>query len=131
MTYKSFQIARMLMAAFIAIVVSRAVTINNAYLAAAAVIVGMISLLLIKRNVKTVMIDEMIENIANKASRISYSVTTMTLALISLVFMFSNLGNKDSYLYSLGIILSYIVLFSMAVYSIAYYFYRKKYGSNE
>lgn len=131
MSYKNFRIVIMFVAAFIAIVVSTAITRENPYLAVSAVTIGMISMFLIKKRVKDVMVDEMIENIAGKAARVTYSVTVSVLALLSLIFMFSNLGSKDSYFYNLGIIFSYIVLFSMAIYSFAYYFYRKKYGSNE
>lgn len=131
MSYKTFKFARVLVAFFIALTVSIAVSMENAYLAISAVIIGIISMLLIKRNIKAVMVDEMIKNIASKSALIAYSITVPVLALLSLVFMFTNLGNEGSQLYNLGLIFSYIVLFNMAVYSLAYYYYRKKYGSDE
>lgn len=116
------------MAMFIAMTVSIAVSIENIYLAFSAVIIGMISMLLIKRSVKEVLVDEMVKTIAGKSALMAYSITIPVLAFLSLVLMFLNLSNRGSEMYNLGINLSYIVLFNMAVYSLAYYYYQKKYG---
>jgi len=121
----------MLVALFIAMTVSIAVNMNNALMAISAIGVGMFTMLLVKRNVKAVLVDEMVKNIAGKSALMAYSITVPALALSSLIFMFSNLSNEGSYLYNLGIIFSYVALFNMAVYSFAYYYYRKKYGSDE
>ena len=131
MSYKSFKIVRMLVALFIAMTVSIAVNMNNALMAISAIGVGMFTMLLVKRNVKAVLVDEMVKNIAGKSALMAYSITVPALALSSLIFMFCNLSNEGSYLYNLGIIFSYVALFNMAVYSFAYYYYRKKYGSDE
>jgi len=111
--------------------VSIAVSMKNVLLAVSAIGIGMILMLLIKKNVKAVLVDEMVRNIAGKSALMAYSITIPVLAILSLVFMFSNLNSEGSYLYNLGVIFSYIALFNMAVYSIAYYYYRKKYGSDE
>jgi uncharacterized membrane protein len=131
MSYKTFKLVRILIAFFIGMTVSIAISVQNVLLAVSAIGIGMISLLLIKKNVKAVLVDEMVKNIAGKSALMTYSITVPVLALLSLIFMFSNLKNGGSYLYNLGIIFSYIALFNMAVYSIAYYYYRKKYGSDE
>ena len=131
MSYKSFKIVRMFIVFFLAMTVSIAISMENVLLAVSAIGIGMISMLLIKRNVKAVLVDEMVKNIAGKSALIAYSITVPVLAVLSLVFMFSNLSHQGSDLYNLGVIFSYIALFNMAVYSIAYYYYRKKYGSDE
>jgi uncharacterized membrane protein len=131
MSYKNFKIARILIAFFLAMTVSIAVSMENVLLAVSAVGIGMITMLLIKKNVKAVMVDEMVKSIAGKSALMAYSIVVPVLAIFSLVFMFSSLSNRDSYFYNLGMIFSYIVLFNMAVYSISYYYYRKKYGSDE
>jgi len=130
MSFKTFKIVRIFIAMFIAATVSTAVSIENVYLACSAVIIGIISMLLIKRSVKDVMVDEMIKNIAQKSAMAAYSICIPLLALVSLVLMFSDLKNQGRF-YDLGTILSYIVLFNMMVYSFAYYFYRKKYGTDD
>jgi len=116
------------MAMFIAITVSMAVSIENIYLALSAVIIGMISMFLIKRNVKEVLVDEMVQSIAGKSALMAYSIVIPVLAALSLILMFSDLSNRGSETYNLGIYLSYIVLFNMAVYSLFYYYYQRKYG---
>ncbi|MFA5208019.1 MAG: DUF2178 domain-containing protein [Candidatus Paceibacterota bacterium] len=131
MSYKNFKIARLLITFFLAMTVSIAVSTENVLLAVSAIGIGMILMFLVKKNVKAVLVDEMIKNIAGKSALITYSITVPVLAVLSLIFMFSNLGNEGSYLYNLGIIFSYIALFNMAVYSIAYHYYQKKYGSDK
>ena len=128
MSYKNFRIVKFLMAMFIAITVSMAVSIENIYLALSAVIIGMISMFLIKRNVKEVLVDEMVQSIAGKSALMAYSIVIPVLAALSLILMFSDLSNRGSETYNLGIYLSYIVLFNMAVYSLFYYYYQRKYG---
>ena len=131
MSYKNFKIARLLITFFLAMTVSIAISMENVLLAVSAIGIGMMTIVLIKKNVKAVLVDEMVKNIAGKSALMAYSITVPILAVLSLVFMFSNLINEGSYLYNLGMIFSYIALFNMAVYSIAYYYYRKKYGSDE
>ncbi|MFZ3054680.1 MAG: DUF2178 domain-containing protein [Minisyncoccales bacterium] len=128
MSYKNYKIVRIFIAMFIAMTVSIAMSVENVLLAVSAISIGMISIFLIKKNVKAVLVDEMIKTIAGKAALIAYSITVPTLAVLSLVFMFPNFSNEGSYLYNLGIIFSYIALFNMAVYSLSYYYYQKKYG---
>jgi len=111
--------------------ISIAVSMENVLLAVSAIGIGMISMFLVKKNVKAVLVDEMVKNIAGKSALIAYSITVPVLAVLSLVFMFSDLSHQGSYLYGLGVIFSYIALFNMAIYSIAYYYYRKKYGSDK
>lgn len=131
MSYKTFKLVRILVAFFIAMTVSIAVSIENTYLAVSAIVIGMISMFLVKKNVKALLVDEMVKNIAGKSALMAYSIVVPVLAVLSIILMFSNLNNEGSYQYSLGIILSYIVLFNMAIYSFAYYYYQKKYGSDE
>jgi len=116
------------MAMFIAVTVSMAVSLENVLLAVSAVGIGMISMILIKRSVKEVLVDEMVQTIAGKSALMTYSIVIPVLAALSLILMFSDLSNRGSETYNLGINLSYIVLFNMAVYSLAYYYYRNKYG---
>jgi uncharacterized membrane protein len=116
------------MAMFIAMTVSIAVSIENVLLAVSAVGIGMISMVLIKRSVKEVLVDEMVKTIAGKSALMAYTITVPVLAFLSLILMFSNLSNRGSEMYNLGIILSYVALFNMAAYSLAYYYYQKKYG---
>jgi len=131
MSLKAFKIVRILIAMFIGVIVSVSVTTANMYLALSAIIIGIIIMILAKRRVKDVMVDEMMKTIAYKAASIAYSTSVVVLALLSLILVFTNLDDQNTFNYRLGIVFSYIVLFSMAVYSFAHYFYRKKYGTDE
>ena len=125
MSYNRYKLARFFIVVFISITVSLAVSTENVYLAVAGIVIGGVAMFLVKKNVKELLVDEMIKSIAGKSALMAYSITVPTLALFSIILMFSNLGNVDSYYYNLGIILSYIVLFNIAIYSISYYFYKK------
>lgn len=131
MSFKVFKIIRMLISMAIGITVALAISLQNFYIALSAILIGIIALIVIKRNVKDVMVDEMIKAIAFRSASIAYSTSVVILALFSLVFVFANLDNQESFYYQLGIIFSYIALFNMAVYSIAYYFYRSKYVADD
>ncbi|MFA5755369.1 MAG: DUF2178 domain-containing protein [Candidatus Paceibacterota bacterium] len=125
MSYNRYKLARFFIVVFISITVSLAVSTENVYLAVAGIVIGGVAMFLVKKNVKELLVDEMVKSIAGKSALMAYGITVPTLALLSIVLMFSNLGNIDSYYYNLGIILSYIVLFNIAIYSISYYFYKK------
>ncbi|MDD4074442.1 MAG: DUF2178 domain-containing protein [Candidatus Pacebacteria bacterium] len=125
MSYNRYKLVRIFVLVFVSITVSLAASAENLYLAAAGIVIGMIAMFLVKKNVKELLVDEMIKSIAGKSALMAYSITVPTLALFSIILMFSNLGDTSSYYYNLGIILSYIVLFNIAIYSISYYFYKK------
>ncbi|MFA5228239.1 MAG: DUF2178 domain-containing protein [Candidatus Paceibacterota bacterium] len=131
MSYKKFIYLRILVIAFIAITISIAINMDNVVLAISAIVIGMIAMFAIKKNVKELRKDEMIQSIAGKSSLWAYSICVPSLALLSIFFMFSSLNNKDSDIYNLGIILSYIVLFHMATYSIIFLCLKNKYNSDD
>lgn len=131
MSYKKFIYLRILVIAFIAITISIAINMDNVVLAISAIVIGMIAMFAIKKNVKELKTDEMIQSIAGKSSLWAYSICVPSLALLSIFFMFSSLNNKDSDIYNLGIILSYIVLFHMATYSIIFLCLKNKYNSDD
>ncbi len=131
MSYKKFKNLRILVVVFIAITISIAVSMENAILATSAIIIGMIAMFAITKNVKELRTDEMIQSIAGKSSLWAYSICIPFLALLSIFFMFSNLSDKGSDMYNLGMVLSYVVLFHIATYSIAFIYFRNKYNSDD
>ena len=131
MSYKKFIYLRILVIAFIAITISIAINMDNVVLAISAIIIGMVAMFAIKRNVKELKTDEMIQSIAGRSSLWAYSICVPSLALLSIFFMFSNLSNKGSDIYNLGIILSYVVLFHIATYSIIFLCLKNKYNSDD
>ena len=120
MNAKTFSRIRLAVIAFIAIMVSVAVTINNLLLALAAVFTGIICLVLVRRKVKDIMIDERMIHAAGYAARVTYFISTVILGMSSVVFIIWGRQNNAFYLESLGMIFSYITLFNMLVYSVTY-----------
>lgn len=131
MSYKKFTYLRILVIAFISATISIAINMDNVILAISTIIIGMVAMFAIKRNVKELKTDEMIQSIAGRSSLWAYSICVPSLALLSIFFMFSNLSNKGSDIYNLGIILSYVVLFHIATYSIIFLCLKNKYNSDD
>lgn len=131
MSYKLFRNLRILVIIILAATISIAVNMENAVLAVSAIIIGMIAMFAIKKNVKELRTDEMIQSIAGKSSLWAYSICIPFLALLSIFFMFSSLSDKGSDMYNLGMVLSYVVLFHIATYSIAFIYFRNKYKSDD
>ena len=129
MSYKAFRGLRILVIIFILLIVSIAVTIENAILASFAVVIGIIAMIAIKRNVKEIKTDEMMQNIAQKSAWWAYNIFVPFLAILSIFLTVDNKEGSD--LYNLGVILSYVALIHIALYLIAFLYFKKKYISDE
>ena len=129
MSYKAFRGLRILVIIFILLIVSIAVTLENAILATSAVVIGIIAMLVIKRNVKEIKTDEMIQNIAQKSAWWAYNIFVSFLAVLSIFLTVDNKEGSD--LYNLGVILSYVALIHIALYLIAFLYFKKKYISDD
>lgn len=129
MSYKAFRGLRILVIIFILLIVSIAVTIENAILASFAVVIGIIAMIAIKRNVKEIKTDEMIQNIAQKSAWWAYNIFVPFLAILSIFLTVDNKEGSD--LYNLGVTLSYVALIHIALYLIAFLYFKKKYISDE
>lgn len=129
MSYKAFKSLRILVIIFILLIVSIAVTIENAILASFAVVIGIIAMIAIKRNVKEIKTDEMIQNIAQKSAWWAYNIFVPFLAILSIFLTVDNKEGSD--LYNLGVTLSYVALIHIALYLIAFLYFKKKYISDE
>jgi uncharacterized membrane protein len=128
MSYTKFKIIRVLIALFVGFSVAFAVVQQNIYLAIFAIVSGIVFMVFVKRKLKVITVDECIIAVAGHASRITYGVSTFLLAMTSLVLIFISLHNEQSLAFIVGQVLSYIALFNIAVYSIAFYYFDKKYG---
>lgn len=127
MTLKQYKTARMLVALFIAATISVSVTLNNIYLAVAAVLIGMLFMIVIKRRIKGVAADERVMTVSEKASRITFAIFTPIIGIASFILiMIGEQGNPR--LKFLGMVLSYLTLLSIAIYSFTFYFINRKMG---
>jgi uncharacterized membrane protein len=129
MSLKTYRLLRIFTSIFVAMTVSSAVVSNNFNLAIFAVAAGMIFLFVIKRKTKGVLVDERLQTVGEKAARASYVITTITMAISSFILVF--MGRTGApYLTPLATILSYLTLFSMFIYSVAFSYFNHKYGSD-
>jgi uncharacterized membrane protein len=126
MKIETFKKIKILTTSFVAATVAIAVTMNNALLAISGVLIGILFLSLVKKKAKMVFTDEMIQGVSEKAARLAYLISTVFIAFLSLLFVAG--GSRDSFGAILGAILSYIALLNLAIYSISYNYYLKKYG---
>ena len=133
MTYKQFKRMRALIASFVSATVAMAVVQNNIILALAGVVIGVLFMFLVRKTTKAVLVDERIQSIGGQAAYIAYTILTITLAALSLLFIM--IGRKSippqASIETLGITLSYIALLSLALYSLSYKYFSKKYGESD
>ncbi|MFA5128661.1 MAG: DUF2178 domain-containing protein [Patescibacteria group bacterium] len=131
MNYKQFKKMKVLTASFASAIVAIAVVYNNIILALAGVLIGMLFLFLVRKKTKAVLVDERIQSISGRAARLTYAILTITIAFLSLVFIIIGRRVGEANYEMLGIILSYVTLFSMAIYSLSYKYFSKKYGETD
>jgi len=82
MSYKAFRGLRILVIIFVLLTMSIAITLENAILASFAVVIGIIAMIAIKRNVKEIKTDEMMQNIAQKSAWWAYNIFIPFLAIL-------------------------------------------------
>lgn len=125
MKYQQFKRMKIIITSFVSATVAIAVVYNNIILALFGVSIGMLFLFLVRRKTKAVLVDERIQTISGRAARLTYVILTITIALLSLIYI----GNENYGM--LGTVLSYIALFSLALYSLSFRYISKKYGETD
>jgi len=131
MNYKQFKKIKILTISFISATVAVAVVYNNIVLAFAGVLIGMLFLFWVRKKTKVILVDERIQNIAGRAARLTYVTLTITAAVSSLALTIIGRRFSETSYETLGIILSYVTLFSLALYSLSYKYISKKYGETD
>ena len=127
MDLKKFKMVQAGTAAFIAITVTIATTIDNILLAFAGVLIGMLFLFLVRKKTKNVLYDERIKTISGDAARMTYMISTIVFAFLSLMFLMGSKRLENPFIETLGTIFSYAALFNMAVFSICFRYFNQKY----
>ncbi len=128
MNIKTYRQIRIIVAFFISVIVAIA-TIRNSYLMAIfGVLTGMMFMILVRSKIK-ITVDERERTIREKAAQMTYAIFTPMLGIAALIL---TLMPKDvpADLQNLGILLSYLTLFLIALYSVSFYFLNKKYGGS-
>ena len=131
MTDKMFRKIKIIIISFVSATVGLAVIENNILLALAGLVIGVLFFMLVRHKTKQVVVDERIKSISGYAARLTYVIVTVLLGLLSLFFILTGSRTGEIYMEALGTILSYITLLSVAIYSMSYKFFEKKYGAND
>ncbi|MDD2646533.1 MAG: DUF2178 domain-containing protein [Patescibacteria group bacterium] len=131
MNYTTFKRIKILITSFVAATVAIAVVYNNLLLALAGVLIGMMFLFLVRKKSKTVLVDERVKLVGGYAARMTYIILTVTTGVLSLIFTSAGQRSSEPNYEILGIVLSYLTLLSVALYSISYKYYSKKYGGED
>jgi len=126
MNIKKYKQLRAGVAFFVAIIVSFAVTSNNYLLAFFGVVTGMMFLTLVRAKVK-ITVDEREVSIREKAAQTTYAIFAPTIGFGSLLLILFARG-EYIFLQSLGMVLTYLTLFLIALYSISYFVLNRRMG---
>jgi uncharacterized membrane protein len=136
MTIKQYKQVRAAIAVFIGMLVSIATVRDSYLLAIAAVVTGMLFLILVRTKVRVV-IDEREKLMREKAAQLTYAIFAPTIAIGSFMLLLPSKSGmavfaKGEFVYieSLGMILAYLALFLIALYAICYYFLSRQYGGS-
>jgi len=136
MNTETYRQIRAVVILFIGLIVLVAVFINSYLLAAAAVITGMLFLILV-RGKTVIRIDEREKSIREKAAQITYAIFAPVIGIGAFLMLIPSQAQKMSpvfaggefvYLESLGMVFAYLTLFLIAIYAISYHFLNQKYG---
>ena len=131
MNYKTFKKIKILITSFISAIIAMAVVLNNMILALTGILIGILFLFFVKKKIKIILVDERIKSVGGYAARLTYIISTSVIAFLSLVFILSGRRTGEIQMEALGIILSYVTLLNLAIYSMSYKYYLKKYGDED
>jgi uncharacterized membrane protein len=124
---REFRNIRLVTLGAVGLAMGMAVWMNNVVLGLLGVIVGLIFLTLVKRRVKAVVEDERSQLVGLKAARATYVVFAVVLMITSLMLVgFGRWGTVPAtYLTAQGIILSYLTIFLILLYSVFYGYFEQ------
>jgi uncharacterized membrane protein len=128
MTIKTFFKLRLLIAALVGAIVAVSVSINNAYLSIAGVLIGILFMVLVRSRVKGILVDERVISVSGRASSATYAVGTVFFAALGMFLLISSKHSGDLSTELIGTVLCYAAMLLVAVYTISYHYLNRKYG---
>ena len=128
MNEKRYKQIRIVIGLFSAVVVMVAVSLGNIFLAAGGVIIGMFFMVLARSKTNKI-IDEREIIIREKAAQMAYAIFAPTIGLGSFLLIFLA-RDEHFFLEAIGIVLAYLSLFLISLYTISFFFYNRKYGGD-
>ncbi len=130
MSYKTFKLLRLVFVVILGILVTWAAANGNAWIPVPAVIAAIIILLLFRRGVKEVIVDERTYSVAYKASRFAFVVFCVGAVTIGTTLLALGKAGQPE-LKPVGFTLAYSICALVLIYSIAYSYYNRKLGGKE
>jgi len=130
MSYKTFKLLRLVVVVILGVLVTWAAANGNAWIPVPAVIVAIIILLLFRRGVKEVIVDERTYSVAYKASRFAFVVFAVGAVTIGATLLALGKAGQPE-LKPVGFTLTYSICALVLIYSIAYSYYNRKFGGKE
>jgi uncharacterized membrane protein len=130
MSFKTFTVIKMFVVIIMAGLVGWAVVSGNALIPIPVAIAALVILLLFRKGVKEVVVDERIYSIAEKASLVAFRVFGIAAALIGATLV--ALGQEVvPEMEPIGFTLAFAVCGLMVIYYIAYTCYKRKYSGKK
>lgn len=136
MNRKIYRQLRILVAFFVGMIVSIAVSRDSYLLATVGVLTGMVFMFLVRSKAK-ISTDERELTVQEKAARMTYAIFAPTIGIGTFLLLlpskggFSVFSNGEwLFIESLGMVFAYLTLFLITIYAISYHFFNKKYGGN-
>jgi len=136
MNRKTYRQLRILVAFFVGMIVSIAVSRDSYLLATAGVLTGMVFMFLVRSKAK-ISTDERELTVQEKVARMTYAIFAPTIGIGAFLLLLPSKGgfsvfSKGEWLFieSLGMVFAYLTLFLITIYAISYHFFNKKYGGN-
>lgn len=127
MSYRNFKLLRLLVVIILGVLVAWSSAMGNAWIPIPAVLVAVTILLLFRRRVKEITVDERTFSIAYKASRVAFVVFGVgAVALGTTLLALGKSGQPEFRL--IGFTLCYAICALALVYSIAFSYYNRKFG---
>ena len=130
MSIKTYTAIRILVVAIMATLTVWAVAQGNALIPIPVFIAAMVILLLFRKRVREVVVDERVYSIAEKAAYFAFRVFVIAAAVIGATFVALGQGAVPE-LEPVGFTLAYSVCGLMLIYYIAYIYYNRKYSGKK
>ncbi len=127
MELETYRKMRSAITALIGVTVAYAVLQNNIFTAVAGVTIGLMILLVLRRNVAEVMHDERSALINNKAASTTLAISTVGLAAMGLLMVFlgkQGIGNFEE----TGYIMAFLANFMLGLNVLISYYYSRRLG---
>jgi len=134
MNRKKYNQLRALVAFFVGMIVSIAITKDSYLLATTGVFTGMVFMSMVRAKAK-ITTDERDLAIQEKAAKSTYAIFAPTIGIAAFLLLLPSKGGLSvfsrgewQFLESLGMVFAYLSLFLIALYSISYHIFNRKFG---